>query len=356
MKSKNTSNLIYVNARFLSQKLTGVQRFALEVSKELKRTLPNLVFLAPKNIIYKKEAAILDVKVIGNLSGQLWEQVELPLFLFGRKAPLLNLANSAPLLHRRNYITIHDLAFLENPKWFSKKYYQWYKFLIPDIARKAIKVFTVSVFSKNEIISKLAIEEEKIVVVNNAVNFSNIQNAEYLRRNNRILTVGSMDPRKNLGLVLDAFNKLNGDYELIVVGGVFNSFRQFYHNIPSENIKFVGYVTDEELEKYYKTSSLFIYASLYEGFGIPPLEAMHYSLPVMLSSISVHEEIYGDSALYFSPFSDVDLKDKIQDFFKISEASKDEIVRKGLIKVSEYSWTKTATAIKKSIEKNKVLN
>ena len=149
---------IYINARFLTQQKSGVQQFAIELSKELLKINPNINFIAPKNIINTNLAKDLNVKTYGNHIGQAWEQLELPIFLQKKGKPLLiNLCNSAPLNYSNSIITLHDLAFIENPKWFSYSFRKWYNFLIPRIAKKTKHILTVSEFSKTEIQNKLNI-------------------------------------------------------------------------------------------------------------------------------------------------------------------------------------------------------
>src|SRR5687768_11068529 len=134
-----------VNARFLTQPITGVQRFAIEISKELKKANPQIKFIAPKEIIHHNLANELNAQLYGKMSGHFWEQLELPAYLKKQHSPLLiNLANLAPVTYNNYIATIHDLSFLQFPKSYSRKFYYYYKFLIPKIAGRAKKIITVS--------------------------------------------------------------------------------------------------------------------------------------------------------------------------------------------------------------------
>src|SRR4051812_40519713 len=102
---------IVVNARFLTQPLSGVQRYGIECSRQIKKLYHEITFVCPQNVIHQDIAEELGVKIIGRREGHLWEQIDLPLYLAGMKyPPLLNLANTAPIRYRNNYVTIHDLA------------------------------------------------------------------------------------------------------------------------------------------------------------------------------------------------------------------------------------------------------
>lgn len=163
--------MIYVNARFLTQKITGVQRFSIEISKKLKEKIPNIVFISPKNIIHHDLAQQLDVRIIGNTQGHLWEQVSLPVFLLTQKKPLLiNLANTAPIFYKNKISTIHDIAVERFPENFSFLFKKYYQFIIPTILENSKLIFTVSEFSKSEISEHFNINKNKIDVIYNAVN------------------------------------------------------------------------------------------------------------------------------------------------------------------------------------------
>ena len=146
--------MIVVNARFLTQPLTGVQRFAFEISRAL-RDLCNdkdLHFVAPSNILTPKKAKELDVEIIGSHTGHLWEQLDLPLYLRKVGNPLLlNFCNTAPIFYKNKLSTIHDITYIRYPQTFSKSFRYFYKVAIPLVLKTSRHVFTVSNFSKQEI-------------------------------------------------------------------------------------------------------------------------------------------------------------------------------------------------------------
>jgi len=343
--------MIFVNSRFLTQKISGVQRYAIEISKQLKKLYPESRFISPKNIIHRELADLLEAIEYGTLKGHLWEQIELPRYLKEKNRPLLiNLANTAPVSYSNQVITICDLSFLRNPKWFSKKFYFYYKFLIPRIVKNSLKIITISEFSKNEIIELLNTHESKIKVIHcgTAEEFVNLKDSNSVIDNGKkryILSVSTLDPRKNLESLILAFRKLKvPDLQLIIVGSKNNVFtgNKLTNLINADkNIIFTGYVSDRELKSLYRNAALFVYPSLYEGFGLPPLEAMVCGVPVVVSNIASLPEVCGDAVYYVDPYSVESIAEGI---YKVltDEGLMQGLIQKGLERAKLFSWEKAA--------------
>ena len=165
------SKTIYINGRFLLQQLSGVQRFAFEMSKKLsKKDNVNIILLTPAFSSIKKSYNYdFNIKRIGFNRSHLWEQVDLLLFLKSNNNPLLiNFSNSCPILYSNQISTIHDLSIYANKNWFSFFYYQLYKYIFPRMIKKSHKILTVSNFTKHEIMKKFNLIQENIIVTNNA--------------------------------------------------------------------------------------------------------------------------------------------------------------------------------------------
>ena len=162
---------IVVNARFLTQRMTGVQRYAVEICLELKRMMgDNIELVSPCNIEQHEYAKKLSVKIIGSNKGHMWEQIDLPHYLHKSGNPLLLcLCNTAPLFYKNKIVTVHDVAFEAFPQTFSKSFLYTYHFLIPRIIKSALHVITVSNFSREEIVKYYGTSHDKISVVYNAV-------------------------------------------------------------------------------------------------------------------------------------------------------------------------------------------
>jgi len=335
-----------INGRFLTQKLTGVHRYAFEICCALHQLGFEFILLSPQNILSNYDCPFEVIK-IGKFSSHIWEQLELPYYInrHYKDSVLINFTGLGTLLHKNNISTIHDLSFLENPAWFSFWYYHFYKFLTPLIAKKAIKIITVSEFSKKELIDKLNIKEEKISVVYNAVS-DKLINSKSVSNESYILSVSSIDPRKNFIRLIEAYNLLkNKSYKLIIVGKKNKIFRDFDVKTQHNNqIIFTGYVSDSELADLYRNATIFVYPSLYEGFGIPNLEAMNNECPVITSRIPPHLEVCQDAALYFNPEDINDIAKQI-DLVLDNSDLREKLIIKGKMQVQKFGWRESAKQI-----------
>ena len=295
---------IHINGRFLTQDITGVQKFAWAVCQELQYLGWDIQLICPKNI--KHQLPFGTIIETGMLQGHKWEQIELPLYLKQNNIPpLLNLCNTAPLVYRNNIITLHDLAFIENPNWFNPKFAKWYKWLIPKIAKKSKHILTVSEFSKSEIMKHLHVLQSKITVLPNGIYWNaNAESLAKTRNRPYILSVGSDNPRKNYQTLIESFKNLDkNDYDLIIVGKpstVFNS----NNPVNAKNVYWLNKVNDAELIHLYKNATAFVSTSLYEGFGIPALEAISLNCPIILNDIPVYRELYQDLAQFYDGSKD----------------------------------------------------
>ncbi|WP_184544034.1 glycosyltransferase family 4 protein [Mucilaginibacter sp. FT3.2] len=345
--------MIVINTRFLTQKLTGVQRFAIEIAKEIKKIMPGVVFVSPANIIHKDLAAELDVKIIGRYKGVLWEQVDLPLFLIKNNKPLLiNLCNVAPLGYKNQIVTLHDMAFFTNPAWFSKNFVRYYKFLIPRISKRAKLIFTVSHFSKNEIVKHINVTPQKIKVIYNAVSKLAAASNHAANLDKYILVVGSIDKRKNISTLIEAFNQIpDKDFKLLIVGDVNSIFNNDGNETLTthHDIIFKGRVSDHELADLYTNAKMFIYPSLYEGFGIPPLEAMAYGCPTVVSDIDSLREVCADASVYVNPLNSQSIADGIQLLIK-DEQLRAGLINKGKQNITRFSWAFSAQLMVDSVK------
>ena len=312
-----------VNCRFLTQPVTGVQRYAIALSRELKKRNPSIEFVSPPGVLEPRLAKELGVKIVGSKGGHYWEQFSLRRYLKRNGNPIcLSLSGLGPVLYNRNIITIHDMAPYHQPNWFSKKYSYWYKIAYKLLVNRVIKVLTVSDFSKTEIIKYLKIDDDRIAKILNVCSFpEGKSNAMVEKRPNeskslnriKVLAVSSLEPRKNFEKLIEAAAMFEDDrVEFLIVGKSGAAFQKQRKINLNENVRFLGYRSDEELAELYTKASLFVYPSLYEGFGIPLLEAMNYSCPVACSDIKVFHEVAGKAAIYFDPLSAVSIAEAIK--------------------------------------------
>lgn len=357
------NKIIYLNGRFLTQNVTGVQRVAHEILKELDLmstyTDFKFVILVPKNaddIFGNLELKNIEIKKIGFLKGHLWEQIELPLYTIG--GALINFCNTAPLFKRNQFVYIHDAAVYSRPNGYSRNFVLWYKIIYSCISKYAKRIMTVSEFSKMDLIDHLPVLKGKIRVSHIAVNHMDTLNfdegilkKEGLEKNKYLLAVSSMHPNKNFQVIIDALENMTEFNEQIVIAGGQN-VKVFSNVLMQErnNIKFVGYVTDEQLKSLYSNARAFIFPSYYEGFGLPPLEAMSLGCPVIASTAASIPEICGEAALYFNPDKPMDLVRRINEVYENDQIIQDMKTR-GLQRSKDFNWKQTTENLLEEIEK-----
>ena len=342
---------VIVNGSFLAQPPTGVQRYAIEIYRHLKKSLPILTLVAPKNIHTPAIANELEAIIIGRFTGHLWEQLELYRYVKKRKALLLCLDMKSPLLYRKKIITIHDLNFLYNPAWVPKKFYYFYRFMVTAGARQSLAILTVSQFSKDEVIRFLKVPPAKVTVIYNATPAHFVKNPEDSTaevQGQYILSVSSTDPRKNIDRLIKSFAQLKlPDVQLVLVG--LPHRKDIDYTSVQGNILFLGHVDDQKLMNLYQHATAFVYPSMYEGFGIPPLEAMQYGCPVVAAKTSSLPEVCGDAALYVDPFSEQAIGEGIKKIL-FSYTLREKLIEAGYQRIQLFSWSKSVDVLKKVLE------
>lgn len=250
-------------------------------------------------------------------------------------------------------VTIHDII----PHVFPDKYLSnileriWYELAIRVSIHRSDKILTISNFSKEELIRYYDVDSSKIEIVYLAYNeaFRTIEETSMLndvkeryRLNNKyILAIGGSEYRKNIQRLINVYlENFRDNYELIVVGGKWRDI-DLSKKYQGNNIRFITGVPEEDLIAIYNMASVFVFPSFYEGFGIPVLEGMACGVPVVTSNVSSMPEVGGDAAIYFNPYDEDDMAEKIKMVLDDKQL-REEMISKGLEKVKEYSWEKCA--------------
>ena len=276
-------------------------------------------------------------------SGQLWEQVSLPLMAKRADAPLLiNPANLAPLAFPRNLVHIFDAAALRQPDWYSSLYAGYQRWLMPRVARSSVAIVTGSEFSKAEIVELLCVEPEKVHVISGGVDARFTPTAESGPARARlgleapyVLCVASRTARKNLAALEPAARLLAADgVELVVAGGDRPQFRE---QSAAGTVRFLGYVDDELLPGLYAGASAFVLPSLHEGFGLTALEAMASGVPTVLSNAGALPETGAAAALYADPMDPLAIADQI-----FAALGSRELASAGISRAALFTWKQTA--------------
>lgn len=345
---------LFINARFLTQPISGVQRYAIECSRQIKQLYPECVFITPKNIIHTDIAAELGAVVIGRNTGHKWEQLDLPLYLWRQKRPkLLNLANTAPLIYGNNYVVIHDLAFFHYPEWNSKSFSTWYNILIPRIALHAQHIFTVSNSMKEELVKHYKLPAKKISVTYNGISDTMIAagNGFDQPKKKIILSVGTFNMRKNQHRLVKAFlqSEIRGEYTLVLIGDknkVFSESGIDEADLDTDCIQVHSYVTNAELTNFYRQAEVVVSLSEYEGFGIPVLEGLYFGCKVLCSDIAVYRELYDGYAAFCNPHDLAGIAVALKNIVGNSSANDETGINKLLEK---YSYKEAAETIIREI-------
>ena len=350
----NSKGIIYINGRFLTQSITGVQRYAREMTLALDQLFHKdgfetpVVLIAPSHTVSDLKLKYISFTTCGYLSGHLWEQIELPLYT--KNGFLINFCNCAPLLKREQIVAIHDASVAAFPQSFSFFFRMWYNFMYSVLGKKLNRIMTVSHFSAEEISRHYNIPKKNFVVTYNGSDHlkeitadASVLGKIAAMKEQYVLAVGSKNPSKNFSLILAAAEQLS-DIHFVIAGGGNNRIFQGVEKKELPNIKYLGYVTDRELVALYRNAKIFVYPSLYEGFGIPPLEAMVQGCPVIVSDKASLPEVCGDAALYCSTTDSDLLVRQIGELWN-NESRRDFLKAKGIDRASLFTWRTEAQKI-----------
>lgn len=263
----------------------------------------------------------------------------------------------------KSVISVLDVSYIRFPELFKatdlNQLTKWTRYSV----KKAKAIFTISKASKDDIIKEYGVSEDKVVVTYPGTKFEirnpksktnskfKMQNSELLVekygvKGEYVLFVGTLQPRKNIERLVEAFSKLGkADLELVIVGKKGWKFEEILAAPKKFNVearvKFLESVTDEDLPAFYKNALCFALPSLYEGFGLPVLEAMRYGCPVVTSNISSLPEAGGDAVLYVDPKNTNDIKEKLELMIN-DKGLRIKLIEKGYEQVKKFSWEKTA--------------
>lgn len=329
---------ILIDLTSLNDNFSGIERFALNISKEmLRQDQKNFYILVFKNEVHPDfnefiEDENVKILIINGSNKLLFNQIKLPYKLYKIKADkYIFLAFPSPILFRRKGIinTIHDLTAFLYPETMNNKSRIYFKYSIINAIRLSEKIITVSESSKIDINKKFKIEN--IYVIYNGIS-ETFKNFNYDPKINKkvmdkykldgeyILSLSTLEPRKNLNILLSAYNNLmknrRVNYKLVLAGRRGWKFENLIRGIDEkflkENVKFTGFIEDYELPYIYMNSKAFIFPSIYEGFGIPIIEAAYMEIPLVLSDINSSIEITGGNAVFFKSRNQKSLEETLE--------------------------------------------
>lgn len=344
-----------INGRFLTRRVTGVDRYARELVRELDSLLceGEAVILLPEGCepIDWEPTANIVMRHYGKHRGAIWEQLDLSRYAKKRRLLAVNLCNTAPLLNP-GVVCIHDMNVRVNPSFWGWKFRAYYLLLFSVLTRRAKSIITVSRFSESEITRYYPGALGRTEVVPNAwQHIERVQEdesalAKYsLEPRSYYFAMSSLAPSKNLKWIAETA-KLNPECTFAVAGGI-NTAIFGECDIPkSDNVRYLGYVSDGEAKSLMANCKAFLYPTLYEGFGIPPMEAMAVGAPqVVVSDIPCMHEIYGNATIYIDPcepcgdLNILNLNESSHNFERVLE---------------KYSWEISASALLASLKRRSV--
>jgi glycosyltransferase involved in cell wall biosynthesis len=338
LSHKSAAAPIVVNARYHVHHKTGMQRSAHEIASRL----------------VGKVREIRPDRALKGTAGHLWEQCYLPALAAG--SLLWSPNNTGPIVTRRQVCTIHDIIPIDHPEWFSKSFSAWYQWLLPALARSAQHLIAVSEFTRTRVIDAFGLKPEKVSVVLNGVGpeFTPRPEEEIARVKTRlgigeqpyVLYVGSLEPRKNLARLVAAWTRIHSQCQdvQLVITGLNKGGSKVFAAVKIDKIPagvFTGFVEDADLPALYSGATAFVYPSLYEGFGLPPVEAMACGTPVITSDGTSLSEVVGDAAVLVDPESADSIADAILRV-TASESLRSEMRRRGLERARRFNWDDAA--------------
>ncbi|CAI6076936.1 glycosyltransferase family 4 protein [Cohnella sp. JJ-181] len=345
---------IYINGRFLTHPITGVQRYAIEILRSLDAMVGSrdaavegyeFTVLAPQGELKPAGLRHIETRQGGRGTGHAWEQLSLP--SLSADGFLLSLCNTGPMTKRRQAVTMHDAAVYAAPDTYSFAFRTWYKVLQRVLGANAKQILTCSAFSRAQLTEHFGIPERKIkTIYHGREHILRIKPDETVFERHGltrpyVLAVSSMSPNKNFASVAKAIELMDdADFDIVIAGGSSKIFKPSGGRIGGE-VKQLGYVTDEELRALYDRASCFVFPSFYEGFGFPALEAMACGCPVVASDAASIPEVCRDAVLYCDPRDPADIADKIERIMASGEL-RAQLRERGLARAAFFSWDKCA--------------
>ena len=317
---------VVVNGRFLARRVTGVERYGREVLRCMSSIEGYQVESTPRQ----------------GWMGHAWEQLILPTRL-RQQSILWSPANTGPLMVHNQALTIHDLGPLEHPEWFHKSFSTWYRLFLPILAKRVLKIFTPSEYVNKKVVKRFGVKD--VTVTPNGVDHAIFHAGANQRKldlpTSYILFVGSLEPRKNLDLLLRTWGEIRAEFKdiwLVIVGVSGAVFKAVNFSQETERVRYLGYVEDETLAGLYANATAFVLPSHDEGFGLPALEAMAGALP----------EVVGDAGLTFCLSDPAGLHNSLKECLSNVDLRL-ELREKGLQRARQFSWQTTAEVVWKKL-------
>ena len=351
---------IAINTRFIiPKKMEGIGKFTLEICKRLPLLLPNHHFYfifdrpPPPNYFSFPNVTLLQTPPQARhpLLWILWFEFALPRIFKKYKIDLFVSPDGFTSLRSKipSITVIHDLAYLHFPNHLPFLVRNYYRNFTPKFIHKAQHLLTVSEFVKNDILQQFKIPDNKISITQNAASYPPLKS---LGIPTHFLYVGALHPRKNISRLIQAFNlfkkNTQSPIQLVLIGKPAWKTKEIFEALSlspyQKDILLTGYLPDEEIQKYFSSALAFIYISLFEGFGIPVLDAMQAGVPVITSNTTSLKEISGDAAYLVDPGNIEEIADAMIKM-EASPSLRNNLIQKGFLQAEKYSWDNAAKIV-----------
>lgn len=367
---------ILIDLTSLADHLSGIERYAACLTLEmLKKENITYILVFKKNVhplfLSWIENERVEIIVLPECKKLLFNQFRLPIEIYKHKADwYLFMAFPAPIfLFKKNMVsTIHDICCWDYPETMTTLSKWYFRVSFRSAALKCKFITTVSNFSKERIVTKLKCSKGKTFVIYSAVDKKFLQieppstdvdtiKKKYTLPEHYFLSLSTLEPRKNLRLLIEAYQKLiiesGCDILLVLAGRKGWKIDKLLEGIDIQvksHIHFTGFVDDEDLPVVYREAEFFVFTSKYEGFGLPPLEAMACGVPVLSSDAASMPEILGDTACYFRSEDVNSLFEKMQEMMTMTEEKRAQMIGCGLEQAKKFTWEKSSEKLKMMLE------
>ena len=339
------------NGYLFSQRQTGVMRYAKEILLGIDKICRDNEFVLVVPEYADKIPDLKRIKIVhhGKTRGNMWEQIDFLSYLKKTDVDSVNFNNTMPLF-QPGIIVIHDIAYKIHPEFGTSLHGKisnaYHRAIFSSISKNVKPIVTVSYFSKYQLIDEYKIDPKRIYVISNAWQHmdrcgydESIINQHGLNKGEFFFSLGSLSAMKNTKWIIEVAKK-NPAYQFVLAGAqALNSRENF---IMPKNVTAVGFITDEQIKALIKECKAFIYPSIYDGFGIPPLEALSQGVKVICSNAACLPEIYGSSVIYIDPYdSNVNIEELIKQHVEDP---------RGVLE--KYSWDKSAAEFYELLQRN----
>lgn len=349
---------ILINALQFSPDGAGISKYSYKLAEAIMKNNKNVDVLCRKDMVgnFENKERLISIDVSKSSDRIIKEQVKL-LKLYKNYDIVHFLDYATPALYKGKKIaTIHDMAMHTMKDKYTKGQVLTKTILLKNTIKHADKLICISEFTKKELLKYYPdVDERKIEVAYNGFEYNEIElneeeekkilnkfniNKEYL------LFVGTLSPHKNIERLVEAFNQIKKqghNYQLVICGKKGWLYEDIFKKVKQLGLEreviFTGYVTDEELETLYKNTKLFVFPSLYEGFGFPPIEAMARNVPVLTSREGALPEVVGDAAILCDAYNTISITENIIKIIQ-NESLMRKLVGKGKERSNYFSWNK----------------